>query len=85
MPEKREQIEIGYMESRKTRVTWSGLDCSNPNPDRGIAPPDETPIDPWMDARDLVVIEYLPLIPGGHFCGVKVSPFDEIPGHIAWE
>jgi len=59
MPEKREQIEIGQMESRKARVTRSGLDCSNPNPDRGMMPPDETPIDPWMDTGDLVVTEYL--------------------------
>ena len=60
MPEKREQIEIGQMESRKTRVTWSGLDCSNPNPDRGTGPPVETPIDSRTDTGDLDVIEYLP-------------------------
>ena len=62
MPEKREQIEIGQMESRKTRVTWSGLDCSNPNPDRGIYLPIAIPIDTWMDTGDHDVTEYLPFI-----------------------
>ena len=51
MAEKREQIEIGSMESRKTRMTWPGLDCSNPNPDRGTDLPIVRPIH-----RD--VIEY---------------------------
>jgi hypothetical protein len=51
MAEKREQIEIGEMESRKTRMTWLGLDCPNPNPDRGTDPPIVRPIN-----RD--VIEY---------------------------
>jgi hypothetical protein len=73
MVEKREQVEIGYMESRKTRVTWSGLDCSNPNPDRGIGPPVETPIDSWMDTGDLDVIEYLPLLKGMR-CWSKGKP-----------
>jgi hypothetical protein len=65
MPKKREHAEIGYAESRKTRMTRSGLDCSNPNPDRGIVPPVETPIDSRMDPGDLVVIEYLPRGVGG--------------------
>jgi hypothetical protein len=85
MPEKREQIEIGQMESRKTRVTRSGLDCSNPNPDRGIHPPVETPIDSWRDTGDLDVTEYLPLIVRGYLPGIKVSPLGEIPAHIDWE
>jgi hypothetical protein len=58
MPVKREQVEIGWTESRKTRVTWSRFDYLNPNPDRGIDPPVATPI-----MRD--VIEYLPYIPQG--------------------
>ena len=59
MAETREQIEIGQMESRKTRVTRSGLDCSKPNPDRGFTPPVEIPIDAWMDTDDLDVTKYL--------------------------
>jgi hypothetical protein len=41
------------MEPRETRMTRSRLDCLNPNPDRGTAPPIATPIN-----RD--VVEYLP-------------------------
>jgi hypothetical protein len=51
MAEKREPIEIGEMESRKARMTWLELDCSNPNPDRGTDLPIVRPIH-----RD--VIEY---------------------------
>jgi len=44
MAEKRGQVEIGETEPRKTRMTWSKLDCLNPNPDRGICSPIATPI-----------------------------------------
>ena len=72
MAEKREPIEIGSMESRKTRMTWPGLDCSNPNPDRGTDPPIVRPIH-----RDVIEYPFL-------FTRSRVSPFDEIPCHIAW-
>jgi hypothetical protein len=62
MAEKRGQTEIGWVEPRKTRMTWSELDCSNPNPDRGIYLPIAIPIDTWMDTGDHDVTEYLPSI-----------------------
>jgi hypothetical protein len=43
-------------------MTWSELDCSNPNPDRGIYLPIAIPIDTWMDTGDHDVTEYLPFI-----------------------
>jgi hypothetical protein len=79
MAEKREQIKIGKMKTRKTRMTRSRLDCLNPNPDRGISHPVATPIN-----RD--IIEYHPQVHmGGPESSEMVSPLDEIPDPIVRE
>ena len=50
MPEKREQARSANRTSRQTRAARSGLDCSKPNPDRGILPPLTTGRSPQADS-----------------------------------
>ena len=50
MPEKRGQARSASRTPRKTRAARSGLDCSKPNPDRGIIAPLTTGRGPKADS-----------------------------------
>jgi hypothetical protein len=50
MPEKRGQARSAHRASRETRAARSELDCTKPNPDRGILPPLTTGRTPQADS-----------------------------------